>query len=44
MDTIFGPDEDFDPIEEEVKKAMLKAEEYLQIIKIRLKYSHKFNS
>lgn len=38
MDTVFGPDEDFDPIKKEVEKASLIAEEYLQIIKIRFFY------
>jgi hypothetical protein len=35
MDGVFGPDEHFDPVEKEVQKAVLIAEEYLQIIKIR---------
>ena len=35
MDGIFGPDEHFDPLEEEVKRAIAIAEEYLQIIKIK---------
>lgn len=35
MDTIFGPDEEFDSIEHEVEKAKAIAKDYLQVIKIR---------
>lgn len=35
MDTVFGPDEEFDSIEHEVEKAKTIAKEYLQVIKIR---------
>ena len=40
MDIVFGPDENFDPIQEDVAKARQVAEDYLQLIK--MKYPNRY--